>query len=137
MVRTSLRRRSASYGRSATHVSLCDLTLCLLRPGGQTDGTSPARGEDHPHGNRCRPSLASARLSVVSAPGSPWPRVAPRPFPEIGAAVLTGLLSSVHGLPLPVEEAVADVLEGMKALDVHPDVPAYELLPRPAYGLSP
>ena len=47
-----------------------------------------------------------------------------RPFPEVGAAVLHGLLSSVHGLMLPVEEAVAAVLDAMPSLDVHPDVPA-------------
>jgi len=46
-----------------------------------------------------------------------------RPFPEVGAAVLTGLLSHVDGLTLPVQEAVAGVLEGVKELQVHPDVP--------------
>ena len=46
-----------------------------------------------------------------------------RPFPEVGAAVLTGLLT---GLPLtrPVDEAVSSVLDGFPLLDVHPDVPA-------------
>lgn len=48
---------------------------------------------------------------------------AARPFPEVGAAVLTGLLSHVDGLALPVADAVAGVLEGVKALQVHPDVP--------------
>lgn len=46
-----------------------------------------------------------------------------RTFPEVGAAVLTGLLSGVGGLTLPLEVAVAGVLEGVRALDVHPDVP--------------
>ncbi|HWH30754.1 MAG TPA: haloacid dehalogenase type II, partial [Mycobacteriales bacterium] len=46
-----------------------------------------------------------------------------RPFAEIGAAVLRGLLA---GLPLdcPIEQAVGDVLDGVPGLDVHPDVPA-------------
>ena len=46
-----------------------------------------------------------------------------RPFPEVGAAVLQGLLS---GLPLtrPVDDAVSLVVEGFPLLDVHPDVPA-------------
>jgi 2-haloacid dehalogenase len=47
-----------------------------------------------------------------------------RPFPEVGAAVLTGLLSQVQGLTVPVERAVADVMDGISALDVHADVPA-------------
>lgn len=47
-----------------------------------------------------------------------------RPFPEVGAAVLTGLLSHVDGLTLPVADAVAGVLDGVKALQVHPDIPA-------------
>jgi len=47
-----------------------------------------------------------------------------RPFPEVGAAVLTGLFSQVDGLIAPVEKAVADVMDGISALDVHPDVPA-------------
>jgi 2-haloacid dehalogenase len=46
-----------------------------------------------------------------------------RTFPEIGAAVLTGLLTHVDGLTLPVPDAVAHVLGGVKALEVHPDVP--------------
>ena len=46
-----------------------------------------------------------------------------RPFPQVGAAVLTGLLTHVDGLGMPVPEAVAQVLAGVKALDVHPDVP--------------
>jgi len=47
-----------------------------------------------------------------------------RPFPEVGAAVLTGLLTRVDGLALPVQDAVADVLEGVQELQVHPDVPS-------------
>lgn len=45
-----------------------------------------------------------------------------RTFPEVGAAVLRGLLS---GTPLsrPLDEAVAHVLGGVPLLDVHPDVP--------------
>ena len=46
-----------------------------------------------------------------------------RTFPEVGAAVLTGLLRHVDGLDRPLPEAVATVLEGVRALDVHPDVP--------------
>ena len=46
-----------------------------------------------------------------------------RPFPQIGAAVLTGLLTHVEGLGVPVPDAVAQVLDGVRALDVHPDVP--------------
>ena len=46
-----------------------------------------------------------------------------RPFPEVGAAVLTGLLSRLDGRKLPVEDAVAGVLAGVKELEVHPDVP--------------
>lgn len=47
-----------------------------------------------------------------------------RPFPQVGSAVLTGLLSQVTGLTVPVEQAVAEVMTGIAALDVHPDVPA-------------
>jgi len=47
-----------------------------------------------------------------------------RPFREVGAAVLTGLLSHAEGLRAPVGEAVATVLDAVVALDVHPDVPA-------------
>lgn len=47
-----------------------------------------------------------------------------RPFPAVAAAVLTGLLSHVDGLALPVQDAVASVLEGVQKLPVHPDVPA-------------
>lgn len=46
-----------------------------------------------------------------------------RPFSDVGAAVLTGLLIHVDGLTVPVEEAVQSVLQGVKQLDVHPDVP--------------
>lgn len=46
-----------------------------------------------------------------------------RTFPQIGGAVLTGLLTHVDGLALPVPDAVARVFDGMKALDVHADVP--------------
>lgn len=46
-----------------------------------------------------------------------------RPFSEIGAAVLRGLLSGVE-LSCPLEDAVSRVLEGIPELDVHPDVPA-------------
>ncbi len=49
---------------------------------------------------------------------------ASRPFAAVGAAVLTGLLSHVDGLTAPVEDAVRSVLDGVAALDVHPDVPA-------------
>lgn len=45
-----------------------------------------------------------------------------RPFPDVGAAVLRGLLSGLQ-LTRPVEEAVSHVLEGFPLLDVHPDVP--------------
>ncbi|MDQ3612164.1 MAG: haloacid dehalogenase type II [Actinomycetota bacterium] len=48
---------------------------------------------------------------------------ASRPFSDVGAAVLTGLLSHVDGLTVPVDEAVGGVLDGIKALDVHADVP--------------
>jgi 2-haloacid dehalogenase len=44
-----------------------------------------------------------------------------RPFPQIGAAVLRGLLQGRH-LARPVEDAVAHVLDGVSRLDVHPDV---------------
>lgn len=47
-----------------------------------------------------------------------------RHFPEVGAAVLTGLLSHVDGLTQPVDHAVTGILDGIKDLDVHPDVPA-------------
>ena len=47
-----------------------------------------------------------------------------RTFPEVGAAVLTGLLSQVDELSLPVPDAVASVLAGLQDLEVHPDVPA-------------
>lgn len=46
-----------------------------------------------------------------------------RTFPEIGTAVLTGLLSDVDTLTMPVRDAVAGVLAGMRLLHVHPDVP--------------
>jgi 2-haloacid dehalogenase len=46
-----------------------------------------------------------------------------RTFPEVGAAVLTGLLSHVDNLAVAVDDAVADVLDGVKALEVHADVP--------------
>lgn len=49
---------------------------------------------------------------------------AARTFPEVGAAVLTGLLSHVDALTVPVDEAVGAILGGIKALEVHPDVPA-------------
>lgn len=44
-----------------------------------------------------------------------------RAFPQLGAAVLRGLL---HGQELthPVDDAVAHVLEGVGRLEVHPDV---------------
>ena len=47
-----------------------------------------------------------------------------RTFPEVGAAVLRGLLSALPGLRVPVEEAVGHVLAGFPTLGVHPDVPA-------------
>lgn len=47
-----------------------------------------------------------------------------RTFPEVGAAVLTGLLTGLEGLTVPVDQAVATVLAGMKGLAVHPDVPS-------------
>ena len=46
-----------------------------------------------------------------------------RPFPEVGSAVLTALLSPVDGLIVPVADAVAVVLDGIKDLPLHPDVP--------------
>ena len=46
-----------------------------------------------------------------------------RPFAEVGAAVLTGLLSHVEELALPVEDAVSSVLAEVRELPVHPDVP--------------
>jgi len=55
--------------------------------------------------------------SALAATGSA------RPFPEVGAAVLTGLLSHVDGLTMPVKVAVAGVQGGVKELQVHPDVP--------------
>ena len=47
-----------------------------------------------------------------------------RRFPEIGAAVLRGLLTGLPGVTGDVEEAVSHVLSGVPELDVHPDVPA-------------
>ncbi|MBC7680529.1 MAG: haloacid dehalogenase type II [Pseudorhodobacter sp.] len=47
-----------------------------------------------------------------------------RPFPEVGSTVLAGLLSHVTSLTVPAEQAAAEVMEGIAALDVHPDVPA-------------
>jgi 2-haloacid dehalogenase len=46
-----------------------------------------------------------------------------QPFADVGAAVLTGLLSQVDSLSVPIPSAVEDLLDGVKALDVHPDVP--------------
>ena len=46
-----------------------------------------------------------------------------RPFPELGAAVLRGLLSGLH-LTRPLGDAVSHVLDGFPELEVHPDVPA-------------
>lgn len=46
------------------------------------------------------------------------------PFADVGAAVLTGLLRHVDNLSISVPGAVEDLLEGVKELDVHPDVPA-------------
>ena len=46
-----------------------------------------------------------------------------QPFPAVGAAVLSGLLSGL-GLSGPLDEAVSHVLDGFPELDVHPDVPA-------------
>lgn len=46
-----------------------------------------------------------------------------RRFPEVGAAVLTGLLRHVDSLTVPVDAAVGGVLDGISALDVHADVP--------------
>jgi len=45
------------------------------------------------------------------------------PFLEVGAAVLRTLLAPLPALTLPLEQAVQQVLEGMGALGVHPDVP--------------
>lgn len=45
-----------------------------------------------------------------------------RPFPDVGAAVLRGLLTGLD-LERPIEDAVAHVLDGFPQLDVHPDVP--------------
>ncbi len=47
-----------------------------------------------------------------------------RPFPAVGSSVLAGLLSQETGLTRPIDEAVAEILAGITALDVHPDVPA-------------
>lgn len=47
-----------------------------------------------------------------------------RTFPEVGAAVLTGLLSHLDTVTVPVDQAVATVLGGVASLEVHPDVPA-------------
>ena len=47
-----------------------------------------------------------------------------RRFPDVGAAVLTTLLSQVDGLTVPVEAAVTGVLDGFRELELHPDVPA-------------
>jgi 2-haloacid dehalogenase len=47
-----------------------------------------------------------------------------RPFPDVGAAVLTGLLSHVDTLAVPLADAVAAVLQALGDVDVHPDVPA-------------
>ena len=46
-----------------------------------------------------------------------------RPFPEVGAAVLRGMLSGLQ-LDRPLDDAVSHVLDGVLLLDVHPDVPA-------------
>lgn len=46
-----------------------------------------------------------------------------RPFPDVGAAVLRGLLAGLE-LERPLEDAVTHVLNGFPQLDVHPDVPA-------------
>ncbi len=45
------------------------------------------------------------------------------PFRRGRTARLSGLLSHVDGLTLPVNEAVAGGLEGVKELQVHPHVP--------------
>ncbi len=47
-----------------------------------------------------------------------------RPFSAVGSAVLTGLLSQLTGLTVPVEQAVVEFMDGIAVLDVHPDVPA-------------
>jgi len=49
---------------------------------------------------------------------------AARPFPQVGGAVLRGLLSQCTGLRVPLEAAVEQVLAGFPELAVHPDVPA-------------
>ena len=49
---------------------------------------------------------------------------AARPFPQVGGAVLRGLLSQCPGLQVPLEAAVEQVLAGFPELAVHPDVPA-------------
>ena len=49
---------------------------------------------------------------------------AARPFPQVAAAVMRGLLSQCPGLRVPLEPAVGQVLAGFPELDVHPDVPA-------------
>lgn len=46
-----------------------------------------------------------------------------QPFPEVGAAVLRGLLSKAD-LTRPLEDAVSHVLDGFPLLGTHPDVPA-------------
>jgi 2-haloacid dehalogenase len=46
-----------------------------------------------------------------------------RAFPDVGAAVLRGLLSGLD-VNCPLEQAVSHVLDGFPELDVHPDVPA-------------
>lgn len=46
-----------------------------------------------------------------------------RPFAEVGPAVLTGLLSHVEELALPVEDATSSVLTEVRELPVHTDVP--------------
>ena len=47
-----------------------------------------------------------------------------RPFPQVAAAVMRGLLSQCPGLRVPLEPAVDQVLAGFPELDVHPDVAA-------------
>ncbi len=54
-----------------------------------------------------------------------------RTFPEIGAAVLTGLLSHVDGLDRPVPEAVATVLERRQGARRAPRRPGRPARPRP------
>ncbi len=46
-----------------------------------------------------------------------------RPFPQVAAAVLGGLLSG-RALDRPVDDAVSHVLDGVPLLHAHPDVPA-------------